>query len=88
MTQAKSHTSLAAHEPRDLLRQTLRTVAVLVGACVLFVGVLSVAAVAITNKAMAGPGEGKAAEATDSASAVPNKPGLSRPRADVGPQSI
>lgn len=46
----------------DLFAQTMRTVAVLVGACVLFVGALSLAAVAITSKAMgssssAGKGE-------------------------------
>lgn len=36
----------------DLFGRTLRTVALLVGACVLFVGALSAAAVAITSKAM------------------------------------
>ena len=36
----------------DIFGQTVRTVAILVGACVLFVGVLSVTAVAITNRAL------------------------------------
>ncbi len=35
----------------DLFKKTLRTVAILVGACVLFVGALSAAAVAITSRA-------------------------------------
>lgn len=57
--QAKSSASvLASSSPvhtssdGDLYGRTLRTVAVLVGACVLFVGALSVAAVAITSKAL------------------------------------
>jgi hypothetical protein len=66
-----------ANEPRDLFGRTLRTVAILVGACVLFVGVLSVAAVAITNKAMGTSSGAKAAEVTDTESA-PKKP--SRPQ--------
>lgn len=36
----------------NLVRTTLRTVAILVGACVLFVGVLSVVAVAVTSRAV------------------------------------
>ena len=35
----------------DLARRTLRMVGILVGACVLFVGTLSLLAVLITNKA-------------------------------------
>jgi hypothetical protein len=47
----------------DLYKQTLRTVAILVAACVLFVGALSAAAVAITSRAFAAPGsQGTAAE--------------------------
>lgn len=38
----------------NLARQTLRTVAVLVVACVLFVGALSVVAVALTSRAVGG----------------------------------
>jgi len=38
--------------PPDLFRQTVRMMALLVGACVLFVGVLSVTAVALTSKAV------------------------------------
>ena len=37
----------------DLVKQTLRTVIVLVTACVLFVGALSGAAVALTSRAFA-----------------------------------
>jgi hypothetical protein len=53
----------------DLLRSTLRTVALLVGACVLFVGVLSVVAVAVTRRAV-DPGattEARSGEAAPSA---------------------
>jgi hypothetical protein len=39
----------------DLFKKTLRTVIVLVGACVLFVGALSAAAVAITSRAFSSP---------------------------------
>ena len=45
----------------DLVKQTLRTVIVLVTACVLFVGALSGAAVAMTSRAF---GSGNAAEST------------------------
>jgi hypothetical protein len=38
----------------NLTRQTLRAVALLVGACVLFVGALSVIAVAVTSRAIGG----------------------------------
>ncbi len=36
----------------SLVRQTLRTMGVLVAACVIFVGVLSVIAVAVTSRAV------------------------------------
>ncbi len=49
----------------NLARKTLRTVAMLVGACVLFVGVLSVIAVAITSRALGS--SGTEARTTDSA---------------------
>jgi hypothetical protein len=42
-----------------LVRRTLRTVAVLVGACVLFVGALSVIAVAVTSRAVGARGDSK-----------------------------
>jgi hypothetical protein len=42
----------------DLLRQTLQTVAMLVAACVLFVGALSLVAVTVTTRAVAGAGAG------------------------------
>jgi hypothetical protein len=41
-----------ADSDRDLFGQTIRMVAILVAACVLFVGGLSVAAVTITSKAV------------------------------------
>lgn len=41
-----------ANSESNLVRTTLRTVALLVGACVLFVGVLSVLAVAVTSRAV------------------------------------
>lgn len=47
----------AAHQD-NLLRQTLRTVAILVGACVLFVGSLSGAAVFVASRAVA-PRDGR-----------------------------
>lgn len=64
-------------ESRDLFGRTLRTVAILVGACVLFVGALSVAAVVITNKAMEGR---EAAGASDAEPSPSNSPGLPRPQ--------
>ena len=45
-----------------LTTRTLRTVGVLVAACVVFVGVLSVVAVAVTSRAL---NAGSAAQATD-----------------------
>lgn len=39
---------------RSLTMQTLRTVALLVGACVLFVGALSLVAVTVTSRALGG----------------------------------
>jgi hypothetical protein len=58
----------------DLFGQTMRTVAVLVGACVLFVGALSVAAVAITNKAMGSSPSAGQGEVHDTSVATPKKP--------------
>ena len=66
----------------DLFKQTLRTVIVLVAACVVFVGTLSAAAVGLTSRAFAAPAS--AAELTpaksdaksaksDSPEAVPAK---------------
>ena len=66
--------------PRHLVGRTLRAAAILVGACRLFVGWLSVAAVVITNKAV---GERKAAGVSDTESVAPNQPALSH-----RPQSI
>ncbi len=49
---------------RTLTTRTLRTVALLVGACVLFVGALSLVAVAVTSRALGG---GDGARSTESA---------------------
>jgi hypothetical protein len=49
---------------RTLVMRTLRTVAVLVAACVLFVGALSLVAVAVTSRAL---GAGEGARSTESA---------------------
>jgi len=56
-TEAKSST---------LAARTLRTALVLVAACVIFVGVLSVVAVAVTSRAL---NAGSAAQATDTPAA-------------------
>lgn len=55
-----------------LVRRTLRTVAILVGACVLFVGALSVLAVAVTSRAVGARGDSK--EATSEVSPNAKKP--------------
>ena len=57
-------TGSSSDGPPDLFSQTLRSVVVLVGACVLFVGALSTAAVLITSKAV-GPASTHATESTD-----------------------
>lgn len=57
-------TTNSASSSSDLFKQTLRTVVVLVAACVLFVGALSAAAVAITSRAFSSPAS---AELTPSA---------------------
>ncbi len=81
----------ATGESRGLFAQTLRTTAVLVGSCVLFVGVLSVGAVVITNKAMGNSaqesGAGSAEVEGSTKSAAP-KPVLSPARGDVGSHPI
>jgi hypothetical protein len=58
MTPNKDHN--VSSDP-NLVRRTLRTVGLLVSACVIFVGVLSVLAVAITSRAVNAGG----AQATD-----------------------
>ena len=55
----------------DLARRTLRTVGLLVFACVLFVGALSIVAVAITTRAV---GSGTGAEALTPKTTAPQKP--------------
>ena len=52
-----------------LVRQTLRTMGILVAACVVFVGVLSVIAVAVTSRAV-GAGDTKSAEAKEAPAAA------------------
>ena len=67
----------------DLFARTLRTVAILVAVCVVFVGALSAAAVAIASKAV---GPEVPVEATgaplDPASRPHSDPAPSRPRAE------
>lgn len=55
----------AVESDGDLARRTLRTMAVLVAACVLFVGLLSLTAVLVTSRAV---GEDAAAHRVPSAS--------------------
>lgn len=74
-------TSSATPSGSDLFGRTVRTVVILVGACVLFVGGLSAAAVAITSKAVSTPPSAqRPQEAPPAAPEAPNK--ISRPRAD------
>jgi hypothetical protein len=85
-------TDLKRVEPsNDLLGRTLRTVAVLVGACVLFVGSLSTAAVVIASKA-AGPAEVDTSSAPSvddrAAPKSPNKPAATTSRIGVKSQPI
>jgi hypothetical protein len=66
-----SRLAITGADSSDLFGQTLRTVAILVGACVLFVGALSAAAVTITSKAMgASP---SSSEVQEMSSAAPKK---------------
>ena len=51
---------------RTLATRTLRTVALLVAACVLFVGTLSLVAVAVTSRALAGGVDARGAESAPS----------------------
>jgi hypothetical protein len=66
----------------DLLKQTLRTVIVLVSACVLFVGALSGAAVAITSRAFASPSGSGATSEPSSASEAPS---VAKAKTDLTP---
>lgn len=59
----------------DLARRTLRTVAVLVAACVLFVGLLSVTAVLVTSRAVGSD----AAAAAQRVPAAPEALGAKKP---------
>jgi len=47
---------VTVHGEDELLARTLKTVAILVSACVLFVGALSLAAVLVTSKAVGSAG--------------------------------
>lgn len=51
---------------RTLVARTLRTVALLVAACVLFVGALSLVAVAVTSRALDNGSRGEGARSTES----------------------
>jgi hypothetical protein len=56
-----------AESDSDLLRRTLRMVGVLVALCVIFVGALSVAAVAITTRAVSAGAPAKPADTAETA---------------------
>ncbi len=65
----------ALTDPATLFGQTLRTVVLLVGACVLFMGALSTAAVLITSKAVGPHSPGHdTTEARETGSASAKKP--------------
>lgn len=76
MSDQVTNSPIPASASSDLLAQTMRTIAVLVGACVLFVGALSLAAVAITNKAMGSSTSTSAdqGEVHETRAAAPKKP--------------
>ena len=58
----------------NLVRRTLRTIALLVGACVLFVGVLSVVAVAVASRALGTPASGATQAGTHDTDPSAKKP--------------
>lgn len=59
--------------PQDLLRTTVKTTSLLVGACVVFVGTLSLVAVLVTERAV-GANHTPRAEATATNAAAPPPP--------------
>ncbi len=59
---------------RELFSRTIRTVAALVGACVLFVGLLSITAVVVTSRAVSGSSLSAASETPLPSSAPAKKP--------------
>jgi hypothetical protein len=66
---------MTSSESNPLFGQTLRTVAVLVTSCVVFVGALSAAAVAIASKAVGDSSTSHAADVRETtAAAAPKKP--------------
>jgi hypothetical protein len=64
----------ALTDPTTLFGQTLRTMVLLVGACVLFMGALSTAAVLITSKAVGPRGDHDTTEAREISSSSGKKP--------------
>ena len=72
----------------DLFKQTLRTVIVLVTACVLFVGALSGAAVAITSRAFATRTESATESSSEKSAAKSEKSDKSDGPPAKKPQSI
>jgi hypothetical protein len=62
MNQAVSAVAVSSPRGDDLLKQTVRLTAILVGACVLFVGTLSLIAVLVTSKAVSGAGTAEASK--------------------------
>lgn len=93
MTEPTQKTTSPMHgaPPGDLLGRTLRTMGLLVGACVLFVGSLSTVAVVVASKATAAPaGEVDSAVRPTETSAPPPRgqaPAVT-PRAAAKTQSI
>ena len=70
---ARDNARPAGSDDADLLKKTLRTTAVLVGACVVFVGALSALAVAVTSRATA-PVHASPSGATSGADDAAKKP--------------
>ncbi len=66
-----SHPNNGDDMSNDILRRTARTVVVLVGACVVFVGGLSATAVVLASKAVAPAAHASPADADDAKPASP-----------------
>jgi hypothetical protein len=73
----RSALSAPSGDDRELFSRTIRTVAALVGACVLFVGLLSITAVVVTSRAVSGSSLSAASESSPANAAGPAKKPLS-----------
>lgn len=70
----------------DLMKRTVRMVAVLVGSCVVFVGALSLLAVLVTNLAVGSTEtKTKASSDTTTTPSTPAKPEKASPKAPAAP---